>query len=353
MNTHKTREFKVRFITPAFLGSADRQKRQWRAPPFKSALRQWWRVAVARATDYNCEKLREAEGSLFGHARPGSGSACRSQVELRLDGVSPQRVHPRWPSDDFDTIGRVRSDCYLGYGPISHTQDPNSYLSDKELATFRLRFPGEYADCLDQVLRLMTWFGTLGSRSRNGWGSLQMKESGGSGIPQQFSVDDLSPFLRDLSDCLKLDWPHAIGRYQGRPLVWQSTPENSWMKAINRLAELKVAMRDSAKKYKSNSNGKASGIHLLGYPAGGQLNLNQLGNNARLASPIRFKVYKDENDQYRSRVFHLPTDFPKILQDKLSSPDRDWIKENQMEVFQAAHQIIDQHANGIFRRIDR
>ncbi len=36
--------YEVRFTTPAFLGNAE-QKGQWRTPPFKALLRQWWRVA--------------------------------------------------------------------------------------------------------------------------------------------------------------------------------------------------------------------------------------------------------------------------------------------------------------------
>ena len=36
-------EYKVSFLTPAFLGNAG-QEGQWRSPPFKALLRHWWRV---------------------------------------------------------------------------------------------------------------------------------------------------------------------------------------------------------------------------------------------------------------------------------------------------------------------
>ena len=39
-----TRTYTLRFLTPAFLGNAD-QNGQWRTPPIKALLRQWWRVA--------------------------------------------------------------------------------------------------------------------------------------------------------------------------------------------------------------------------------------------------------------------------------------------------------------------
>jgi CRISPR-associated protein Cmr1 len=33
--------YTVRFVTPAFLGNVEQQG-QWRTPPFKALLRQWW-----------------------------------------------------------------------------------------------------------------------------------------------------------------------------------------------------------------------------------------------------------------------------------------------------------------------
>ncbi len=42
----KKLEYQVAFTTPAFLGNADQQA-QWRTPPFKALLRQWWRVVHA------------------------------------------------------------------------------------------------------------------------------------------------------------------------------------------------------------------------------------------------------------------------------------------------------------------
>src|SRR5262249_59346834 len=42
--------YTVRFLCPAFLGNAD-QSGQWRTPPFKALLRQWWRLAYA--ADYH------------------------------------------------------------------------------------------------------------------------------------------------------------------------------------------------------------------------------------------------------------------------------------------------------------
>ena len=62
------REYHLRFHTPAFLGNAE-QSGQWRTPPFKAQLRQWWRVAYAASKGFQLTvaQMREEEGKLFGN----------------------------------------------------------------------------------------------------------------------------------------------------------------------------------------------------------------------------------------------------------------------------------------------
>jgi CRISPR-associated protein Cmr1 len=85
--------YRLTFNTPAFLGNAE-QNGQWRTPPIKALLRQWWRVAYAaeHAQGLSVEAMRHAEGVLFGHAwlendrdaRGNKVAARRSEVRLRL-----------------------------------------------------------------------------------------------------------------------------------------------------------------------------------------------------------------------------------------------------------------------------
>ena len=74
--------YQVSFNTPAFLGNAQ-QEAQWRTPPFKALLRQWWRVVKAPEVAYDYRALLKLENSLFGSAGDANGGG-RSQVQLRL-----------------------------------------------------------------------------------------------------------------------------------------------------------------------------------------------------------------------------------------------------------------------------
>ena len=89
----KTLRYQVQFTTPAFLGNAE-QSGQWRTPPFKALLRQWWRVVWAAEHGFreNIGAMRREEGLLFGNAwlkREENGRTvtdyCKSQVRIRLD----------------------------------------------------------------------------------------------------------------------------------------------------------------------------------------------------------------------------------------------------------------------------
>ncbi|MFN3786427.1 MAG: RAMP superfamily CRISPR-associated protein, partial [Thiothrix sp.] len=203
--------YTVSFTTPAFLGNAEQQA-QWRTPPFKALLRQWWRVAAAPQFNYDHHALREAEGILFGQAHEGDNR--KSLVRFRLS---------QWDSGKLTRLknsetvvhqevqynrGNIEANVYLGFGPVSTRglAKPPAIEPEKQTAELWLGFPDANDEKIKQAVRLMGWFGTLGSRSRNGWGSLQMD-----GI-QSPQAADLTPFSRSLSQCLQLDWPHAIGR---------------------------------------------------------------------------------------------------------------------------------------------
>lgn len=80
----KLLQYTVRFVTPAFLGNAE-QNGQWRTPPFKALIRQWWRAAYAAQKNFNVDvsRMLAEENCIFGAAAGDRGS--RSLVRIRLD----------------------------------------------------------------------------------------------------------------------------------------------------------------------------------------------------------------------------------------------------------------------------
>lgn len=178
----KKLEYRMSFTTPAFLGNAEQQA-QWRTPPFKALLRQWWRVAAAKNHNHQHQALRATEGRLFGNAWI-ENDFRKSEVRLRLDrwdtgrlrrdawpGKDEKRLtHPEVTNKDGNTIP-VGAELYLGYGPLNYDKDKKATvlrsiaaIQPNETATLRLAWPKD-ADMLANVMQLIHWFGTLGGRS--------------------------------------------------------------------------------------------------------------------------------------------------------------------------------------------
>jgi CRISPR-associated protein Cmr1 len=124
------RKYDVQFVTPGFVGGAD-QSGEWRSPPFKALLRQWWRVVWWHTVkDPTLQALRKAEGDLFGWAADTEKKAKKSQVLLRLESWKqgsqtdqdfnkirfPEIEHPE-VKDRQGTPRRIAASLYLGYGP--------------------------------------------------------------------------------------------------------------------------------------------------------------------------------------------------------------------------------------------
>lgn len=258
------RRYQLSFTTPAFLGNAG-QDAQWRTPPIKALLRQWWRVAWAAEREFALDlaAMREQEGRLLGHAwlENDAAHARKSAVRLRLSRWDDGKLERKaWRQEKFKTVKHpqvrqpVAADLYLGYGPVIFDKaNRTSALKAKaaiqagEHAGFSIAFaplPGtsdEKKKCaeklLSQALGWMDRFGTLGGRSRNGWGSLHLQPE--QGTPPLESALPLRPW----EDALKLDWPHAIGQDDKGPLIWQTQAFGDWRAVMVELTHIKIGLR--------------------------------------------------------------------------------------------------------------
>ena len=252
----KQLKYTVRFNTPAFLGDAE-QSGRWRTPPFKALLRQWWRVVVAKNFGYDHRRMREAEGRLFGNAWL-EGDFSKSRIRMRLDRWDEGKLKKdRWQSlatvHHPDVKVPVGSDLYLGYGPVmppgrgakKTSLKANAAIQSDETAELSLALPDKDAGYVEAAMALMNAYGTLGGRSRNGWGSislLPLPQGEGRGEGDQHARLPNSAF-RTWQEALELDWPHAIGTDDEGPLIWQTQPIDDWKPLMKLLAEIKIGLR--------------------------------------------------------------------------------------------------------------
>lgn len=197
-------------------------------------------------------------------------------------------------------------------------------------------------------MRLWAWFGTIGSRSRNGWGSIEIAD--GDIRVALDSLDPLRPFSRRFEDCFDSDWPHAIGEDDKGLLVWRTKASGgymSWSDVMKALAEIKIKIRTS-REFSWNLPSRCDARHVLAYPvtnhkvpswdAGGD-------QSFRLANQLWFKVLRDspQGRRYRAIAVHLPHRLPEPMVETLKDPkSKQVVRAKEQEVWQKVHQELDE-----------
>lgn len=169
---------KFRILTPLFMSGSDKFTSELRAPSIKGAMRFWWRaLALERLGSFS--KVHEDESRIFGSTIADVG---QSRVHLRL--ILPENVvqysDPILKYADGEPVGPGAR--YLGYGIVE--------AREGQLLRSCLKYPfdgtlsiliknGTVEDDIKSIaaaLIAMGFFGGLGSRSRKGYGSFNLKE---------------------------------------------------------------------------------------------------------------------------------------------------------------------------------
>jgi CRISPR-associated protein Cmr1 len=340
----KTLAYTLTFVTPAFLGDAEQHGR-WRTPPIKALLRQWWRVVYDADHGFavDVDAMRREEGLLFGNAWL-ENDFRKSLVRLRLDRWEVGReTKQNWGRQEIDRnkagvdhpeVGKIGPKLYLGYGPLvvekvqrqgkkpeyATVLKNNTAIQAGEHATLSLAMPDEDAPRIQRALWLMDRYGTLGGRSRNGWGSFALTP-----INETPQLDGQVP-LRDWKECLSTDWPHAIGRDDKGPLIWQTSPRNDWKAVMRELAIVKIGLRTQfVFPNAAPPHHQPLERHWLSYPIT-RHTTRAFDRNARLPNSLRFKVRPapEEPKKLVGVIFHMPCLPPPEFNPDCSAIQRTW-----------------------------
>lgn len=323
--------YQLRFQTPAFLGNAQQQA-QWRTPPIKALLRQWWRVVVAQELGYDVARLRQREAALFGTAAD-EGESRQSRIRIRLSHWDEGKPKD-WPRHGTVThpevSAAVGSDLYLGFGPLEYNKTScgtalknGAAIQAGASATLGLAFPEADAPALLHALRLMDCYGTLGGRSRNGWGSFSLQPADAQ--TAAFEGKPATRTTRNWQQALQLDWPHALGSDARGLLAWQTRPFDHWPQLMQELARLKIGLRTQFTFTTGRDTPRTEDRHWLAYPVTNH-SVSAWGGNTRLPNSLRFKVRPAPGNpqQVVGVVFHMPCLPPPAFSPKIDAITDVW-----------------------------
>jgi len=331
-------ELECETITPMFLGNAC-QEAEWRAAPFKALFRYWWRVTQSGVPDVST--LRSEEGKIFGSAGDEKDSG-KSLLTVQVSSCSKMIAGIKKPFPKIKPIPHPECERshhevnplnYLaGMGLIHYKQGiQHSYFEDGNAFRLILTFPKQNEKQIRPILGMIKAFGAVGSRSRNGWGSFDIKN-----MPFNINelTDDLLVNTQDWEkEFLIKDYPNYLGKDEKGLLVWSTDLQENWVNSMKALAHTYIQVRagnvnDIGKLNPGNKS--FAERHLLGIPLTNH-SVGVRGNNARHASPLRFVVHR-VGSGFRGIILHLP---------HRHSNDQAPKEINQTAVWKKIHQKLD------------
>ena len=206
-------EARFKVVTPCFLGGQSHDA-ELRLPSIKGALRFWWRalayarVAQAGRGDRIIDRLEKEESHLF-----GSSEAGQSRLIMRLDADAalPILEKDKILSDESGAGVGIGA-RYLGYGVMEAFRRPAKGKEAGQLMRSCLKAPFEFSlrisaaeteslQSIEPAVRLLGMIGGLGSKSRKGYGSLNLIALEGDGVERWHppnTIDDYRNTLREL-----------------------------------------------------------------------------------------------------------------------------------------------------------
>lgn len=322
----------VEFLTPTFLGGADQQA-ELRSAPFKNLLRQWWRVVNG---NLDTGTLRTREGELFGTVL-GDDECTSSRVRIALAPGQSFGVHNQpfqLGATHHPEVGQngmnVQNSLYLGFGPVTYRQGQMNfrhYISPGSLARLSVTFPRQNRDEIVRALQYIDAFGAIGSRCRNGYGSLSITSDAFNRLdPATLQTDEIGNLVANNAK----EYPNRFGG-DGRGLLLWDSVQNQWEDAMRLMAGTYLRTRTEI-----NIAGNPNELHerhLLGFPITNHSRIQAWdGNNGRMPSQLRLMVKRDPQNRLVARILHLPHKLPKPWPPQLPP---------QLTVWQQVHQFLD------------
>jgi len=185
-------ECEIEILTPMFLGGAPQEQNgkilcELRSQSVKGLLRFWWRaykygqLMGIHDVESRLSKLQKEEDQIFGSV---SGAGNKSSFAISISPKNLNKYNQPLPNHKVPVKGKTFSINileYLCYGTYEYVRGQGNkfvreYLKEDQVFNLKLRFDNQnYREDILTALYLFSEFGGLGSRSRNGFGGLMVR----------------------------------------------------------------------------------------------------------------------------------------------------------------------------------
>ena len=291
----RTITFECETVTPMFLAGADGRTPELRPPSIKGAMRFWWRAMNGHLP---LEKLKEREAKIFGGSGDNEG---KSKVIIR---VKPHKLHTSNDKLPFHPVAvttsqksfRINILEYLAYGTYEYKKGQDNifvrkYISSNQKFFVIISLPDDLEKGLTNMFKILSTFGGLGSRSRNGFGSFRIR-----------SINDAeNDFYFNLKrNNYSSELPKYSAFSQGMHL-WMTKKLEKWDDA---LAELGIAYREARGKIENKHHYEKR--QYIGAPI--IVGKSQKSKLDRHAKPYFMSVHREDGN-YTGYILYLPSKY--------------------------------------------
>lgn len=288
------KDYEVEIVTPMFLGGEDGISAMLRTYPWKGLLRYWWR-ATSKIMD--SKALYEAESEIFGNTKRKSTFSIHIAPGQKLNKQNEKfTVGTRIPMEiaQGERIIRFRLNIlhYLAYGvfdkEVTGGRKVNrEYLLPNQSFILRIIYSNEKIQReVERSLNALMQFGGLGSRAKNGFGNIFIKNL-------DFIKFDFNEYPNKLRD---------FPSFSTKTKIIYKTDQifTSWNEALSeigvRYREARITMEDGPKdSFKIRKN-------LAGPLIAGRRSYRE----DRLAKSVWLHVDKIDDGRYRGKILFMP-----------------------------------------------
>jgi CRISPR-associated protein Cmr1 len=261
-------ELRLQTVTPAFVGTAEKNRAEWNGKGVRGELR-WWFRAVAGgeigvgAKDH-ATQVRRLEEDIFGAT--DASSKLRVMVTAAAQGANPvsdvpgerlnaRQLAARWEKGGDALVqqrlqlSRTNPLGYLGYGPIEYKTGAGwkyerGRIEERADLTLKLQWNKVPSETASTIFTRALWcwinLGGIGARSRRGFGSLvEMKDNRPIVSQPDFEKQVAAIFKRPTADAAA--WTHlttasAVYISQKQFTKWSEAMEDAgaWLIAFRR-----------------------------------------------------------------------------------------------------------------------
>jgi len=246
--------FTCKIITPMFLAGADGATPEIRPQSIKGALRFWWRalhghlpIEDVKDENHNIiqKGLRTQEAEIFGG---GGDKAIRSSVIIRTTHPELAISTAILPKADYKVMAKGKERTinlleYLAYGTYDWDKEKRinvfnrTYFTNDQNFNLTITYPLTFQSDVLKALFLMTLFGGIGSRNRNGYGCLSIDS-----LQEKFEISNVVEFLKSLK---KGERANFTAFSKNIKLFKTREPSKNWDGALTKLAEAYKSARES------------------------------------------------------------------------------------------------------------